>query len=335
MKRRIIFSMIIVATIVGGFFYVRAQIYFSHGDKNQNVIFEIKKGEGNAQIADNLERDGIISWKLYFLAYLKSQDLLNKIYPGEYLLNGDMTIPEIVIVITDSKKVFEKVLFKEGWVATQMAEELQLHGFDGDAFLAIVNNPSKELVNQFSVFTDKPEIATLEGYLFPDTYYFAQESTPEGIVKKILNNTETKIDGDLRAEIKKQQKTIFDVIIMASIVEREVSSEEDRAIVSGLFWNRLVIGQALQSDATLSYIFNDKRGAHNLTQTKVDSPYNTYANSGLPIGPVSNPGLSAIKAAIYPKSSQYNYFLSDPETGQTIFSKTFEEHVENKFKYGL
>lgn len=335
MKRRIIFAMIIIIAIVGGFFYVRAQIYFSHGDKSQNIIFEIKKGEGNAQIAANLKENGIISQKLYFLAYLKTQGLLNKIYPGEYLLNSDMTIPEIAVVITDSKKVFERVLFKEGWIAMQMAEELKLHGFDGDAFLAIVNNPAKGLVDQFSVLADKPEIATLEGYLFPDTYYFSKESTPEVIVKKILNNTEIKIDSGLRAEIKKQQKTIFDVITMASIVEREVSSEEDRVIVGGLFWNRLRIGQALQSDATLSYIFNDNRGAHNLTQTKVDSPYNTYANRGLPIGPVSNPGLSAIKATIYPKDSPYNYFLNDPETGQTIFSKTFEEHVENKFKHGL
>jgi UPF0755 protein len=335
MKRRIIFATIIVVAIVSGFFYVRAQIYFSHGDKNQNTIFEIKKGEGNAQIAANLEEGGIISDKFYFLTYLKANGLLNRIYPGEYLLNGDMTIPEIAVIITDSKKVFEKVLFKEGWVATQMAEELQKYGFDSKAFLEIVNNPSKELIAQFSVLADKPEIATLEGYLFPDTYYFAKESTPEGIVKKILNNTETRVNNDLRAEIKKQQKTIFEIITMASIVEREVSSEEDRVLVSGLFWNRLVIGQALQSDATLSYIFNDKRGAHNLTQTKIDSPYNTYANKGLPIGPVSNPGLSAIKATIYPKDSQYNYFLSDPETGQTIFSKTFEEHVENKFKYGL
>jgi len=333
--KKIIILLIIIVIAIGGFFYFRSQIYFSRGIANQNAIFEIKAGEGNAQIAKNLQEDGIISRDVYFLIYLKTHNLLNKIYPGEYLLNGDMTIPEVAIVITNSKKSFERVLFKEGWVATQMADELQARGFDGIEFLNIVDNPTNDLVSQFSILNDKPKEVSLEGYLFPDTYYFSQDSTALGIVKKILNNTESRIDEKLRAEIEKQQKTIFEIITMASIVEREVSSEEDRALVSGLFWNRLSVGQALQSDATLSYIFNDKNDAHSLTQTKIDSPYNTYANRGLPIGPVSNPGLSAIKATIYPKDSQYNYFLSDPKTGKTIFSKTFPEHVENKFKYGL
>ncbi|MDO8240934.1 MAG: endolytic transglycosylase MltG [Candidatus Moranbacteria bacterium] len=335
MKKISIALIIIAITVSSGFFYLRSQIYFSHGAQNQNSLFEIKKGEGSAQIATNLKEKGIISGKVYFWFYLKTNNLLDKIYPGEYLLNGDMTIPEVAAIITNPKKVFEQVLFKEGWTAAQMAEQLQAHGFDGQAFLEIVNKPSQDLISQFSVLSDKPKLASLEGYLFPDTYYFAKEATPEGIVKKILNNTEIKFDSNLRAEIKKQSKTIFDVLIMASIVEREVSTDADRALVSGLFWNRLKIGQALQSDATLTYIFGDKEGAHSLAQTKTDSPYNTYANPGLPIGPVSNPGLSAIKATIYPKDSQYNYFLSDPKTGQTIFSATFPEHVANKNKYGL
>ena len=335
MKKSIVSIIIVVVAVIGGFFYLRSQIYFSHGVQSQNSLFEIKKGEGNAQIAANLEDKGMIDGKIYFWLYMKTHGLLNQIYPGEYLLNGNMTIPEIAVVITNPKKVFEQVLFKEGWTAVQMGDELQVHGFDSKAFLEIVNKPSQELLAQFGVLSDKPRTASLEGYLFPDTYYFAKEATPDGIVKKILNNTEVKIDNDLRAEIKKQNKTIFDVITMASIVEREVSTDSDRALVSGLFWNRLKIGQALQSDATLSYILNDKEGAHSLAQTKIDSPYNTYANKGLPIGPVSNPGLSAIKATIYPKDSQFNYFLSDPKTGQTIFSVTFPEHVANKNKYGL
>jgi len=335
MKKKIIVLLIITAVAVGGFFYFRAQVYFSHGTQKQNSVFEIKKGEGNTQIATNLQNKGIISNKIYFWFYLKTHDLLNKVYPGDYLLNGEMTIPEIAVIITNPKKVYEKVLFKEGWTAKQMAEELKNHGFDDATFLNMVNNPSQDILSQFSVLADKPKSATLEGYRFPDTYYFSHEATPEGILKKILNNTEVKIDTDLRTEIKKQGKSIFDIITMASIVEREVKTDEDRILVSGLFWNRIAVGQALQSDATLSYIYNDKVDAHSLAQTKVDSPYNTYQNKGLPIGPVANPGLSSLSAAIYPKNSVYNYFLSDPQTGQTIFSKTFEEHVANKTKYGL
>ncbi len=335
MKKKLIILLVIIMVIVGGFFYFRTQVYFSHGAQTQSGVFEIQKGEGNAQIAANLQDKGIISNKIYFWFYLKTHNLLNKVYPGDYLLNGDMTIPEIAVIITNPKKVYEKVLFKEGWTMKQMAEELKSHGFDDAAFLNMANNPSQDILSQFSVLADKPKSATLEGYLFPDTYYFSREATPEGILKKILNNTEVKINNDLRAEIKKQGKLIFDIITMASVVEREVSTTEDRALVSGLFWNRIAVGQPLQSDATLSYIYNDKIDAHSLEQTKVDSPYNTYQNKGLPIGPVANPGLSSINAAIYPKNSPYNYFLSDPQTGQTIFSKTFEEHVDNKVKYGL
>jgi UPF0755 protein len=152
-------------------------------------------------------------------------------------------------------------------------------------------------------------------------------------LKKILNNTELRIGNGLRAEIEKQEKSIFEIITMASIVEREVGNEKDRNVVSGIFWNRLEIGQALQSDATLSYVLEDKVDSHSLEQLKLESPYNTYLYKGLPAGPVSNPGLSAIKASIHPEKTNFFYFFTAGE--ETIFSKTFEEHVANRNKYGI
>lgn len=333
MKKFIISLLFLVAAGVAGFFYLRTQVYFSHGSQEGNSVFKIEKGEGGTMIAENLEKQGIISNKLYFLIYLKTKDLSSQIYPGEYLLNGGMTIPEIVVIITNPEKVYEKVLFKEGWTAKQMAEELKTYGFDGEAFLRLAEKPSQEIIDQFPVLADRPKDAGLEGYLFPDTYYFSREATPEGILKKILNNTETKIDKSLRSEIEKQGKSIFKIITMASIVEREVGNEKDRKVVSGIFWNRLEIGQALQSDATLSYILNDNVDAHSLEQTKIDSPYNTYVNTGLPVGPVSNPGISAIEASVYPEKTNFFYFFTAKE--ETIFSKTFEEHVANRNKYGI
>ena len=332
MKKIIIF-LVIIAISAGSFFYVRTQMYFSHGTQKQNSVFRIEKGEGGIQIGENLQKEGIISSKIYFWLYLKSKDMSSKIYPGDYLLSGEMSIPEIAVIITNPKKVYEKVLFKEGWTAKQMAEELEGHGFDGEVFLKLVEKPSQEIINQFPVLADKPKIASLEGYLFPDTYYFSREATPEGILKKILNNTEMRIGDGLRTEIKKQGKTIFDILIMASIVEREVGDKEERKTVSGIFWNRLEIGQALQSDATLSYVLEDKVDSHSLEQLKLDSPYNTYLYKGLPAGPVSNPGISAIEAAIYPEKTNFFYFFTAGE--QTIFSKTFEEHVANRNKYGI
>ena len=314
---------------------MRAQIYFSHGSRQENTVFEIKKGDGNAQISANLKEAGLISGDWYFYGYVRMYGFLNKFMPGKYLLNGNMTIPEIVVILTNPQKAYEQVLFPEGWTAKQMADELSVHGFDGSAFLALANNPPQDIVSQFGALSDKPKSASLEGYLFPDTYYFSKEATPEGILRKILSNTENKITVGMESAMRSQNKTIFEILTMASIVEKEVKSNNDRALVSGLFWNRLAAGQALQSDATLTYFLNDMQGAHTLAQTKINSPYNTYLNKGLPIGPISNPGMSAINAAIYPKDSQYNYFLSDPTTGKTIFAKSFEEHVANKTKYGL
>jgi UPF0755 protein len=336
MKKKILAGLFLFLLILGiGFFYFRSQIYFSHGELKKNTIFEIKKGESTSEIGKDLFKRGIIHNQLYFLAYFAINRNTKAIYPGEYLISGDLTIPEIAAVVTNPKKVYEKVLFKEGWTAKLMAGELDAHGFSGQEFLAIVDQPSQDIISQFKVLSDKPQPRSLEGYLFPDTYYFSKEATTDGIMKKILSNTENKIDDSLLGEIKKQGKTIFDIITMASIVEKEVSTDEDRAIVSGLFWNRIAAGQPLQSDAPLSYILDDKNSQHSIAETKLDSPYNTYANKGLPLGPISNPGLSAIRAAVYPKDSPYNYFLSDPKTSKTVFSKTFEEHVANRQKYGL
>ena len=137
----------------------------------------------------------------------------------------------------------------------------------------------------------------------------------------------------MRADISKQNKSIYDVITMASLIEKEVRTAEDMKIVSGIFWDRIKYGLPLQSDATLSYVLDDKIGGHTIEQTKIDSPYNTYKYRGLPPGPIANAGLNAIQAAINPIYTDYVYFLSEPEGGKTIYSKTLDEHNANKNKY--
>ena len=335
-KKSIIIIILILLAIIAGFFYFRHQIYFSHGDKNSSGIFNIEKGEGGSVVASNLKKGGIISQKTYFLIYLKTHNLLNKIYPGAYLLKGNMTIPEVAVMITNPQKVFISVTFPEGWTAQQMSERLSAKGFDGSSFLELVKNPPKEIISQFSVFPDKPAKASLEGYLFPDTYNFSKEATPEGILKKILNNTELKITEDIKKEIATQKKSIFQILTMASILEKEVNNIKDFKIVSGIFWKRITVGQALQSCATLAYILGVNKDQYSYQDTQVESPYNTYKYAGLPPGPISNPGMNAINAAVYPEKTDYNYFLTDPKnSSNTVYSKTYQEHVANKVKFGL
>lgn len=336
LKQKIGLIIVIIIVAGAGFFYVRNQIYFSHGTQSSSKIFNIAKGEGNSAIAANLQTEGLISQKIYFWFYLKTHNLLNKIYPGTYLLNGNLTIPEIVTIITNSQKVFVSVTFPEGWTAQQMADRLDANGFDGKAFLNLVKNPSEDIVSQYSVFSDKPAKASLEGYLFPDTYNFSKDATPEGILKKILNNTDLKINADIKNEIASQKKSVFQILTMASILEKEVSSVEDFKIVSGIFWNRIAAGQALQSCATLAFVLGKNKEQYSLVDTQVKSPYNTYLNKGLPPGPISNPGINTILAALNPTNTDYNYFLTDPKNkSNTVYAKTYAEHVANKQKFGL
>jgi len=150
----------------------------------------------------------------------------------------------------------------------------------------------------------------LEGFLFPDTYQFPLRISGEEVVKKMRDNFEKKLTPELREEIEKQGKTIFEIITMASLIEKEVKTKEEKELASGILWKRLEIGMPLQADAAPE----------------------TYERQGLPEKPICNPGLESILAAVYPKSSGYWYYLSTPE-GETIFSKTLEEHNYAKSKY--
>ena len=148
----------------------------------------------------------------------------------------------------------------------------------------------------------------------------------------MLDNFDKKVTSDIRREIERQKKTLFEIITMASLIEKEVRTEEDRSVVSGILWKRLSIGMALQVDATIVYITGKNTTRISSEETKINSPYNTYRRPGLPPGPIANPGLSAIHAAIYPKESPYLYYLSTPD-GNTIFSRTLEEHNKAKSRY--
>lgn len=192
---------------------------------------------------------------------------------------------------------------------------------------------------RFTFLKDKPDCASLEGYLFPDTYRLFASSSAEEAVEKMLQNFDNKLTPELRAEIKAQGKTIFSVLTMASIIEKEApinyneKDNDEARIISGIFWHRLKIGQRLESDATLSYLLKDNQPQHSGQELEVDSPYNTYRYKNLPPGPICNPGLVAIKAAIYPISTNYNYFLTTLTTGKVFYARTYEEHLNNKYQY--
>lgn len=318
MKDKIRILLIIICPILlvvfGVILCFNYQVKIPLNKNAQENIFTIKEGEGLEEIAKNLRDEGIINDKLIFTLYIWLGGESKSLQAGKYNLSPSMSIPEIAKKIINGEviKDWVKITIPEGWTNKQIEE--RLIGF-----------------NVIKLGEKLPQ--KKEGFLFPDTYYFHENSSLEEVVKKIEDNFYNKVTTELQDEILKQGRKLYDILIMASILEKEVKSDEDRAIVSGIFWKRLKNNYPLESCATIAYILEVDKWRYSIEDTKIKSPYNTYINIGLPPTPINNPGLSAIKAAIYPKESDYNFFLTDPETGNTIFSKTFEEHNRNKNKY--
>jgi UPF0755 protein len=226
----------------------------------------------------------------------------------------------------------EKVItIIEGWNIKQIDKYLGEQGIKLDQPLAEFK--VRDYQADYDFLTDAPAGADLEGYLFPDTYRIYASTTADGIVRKMLSNFESKVSPEMIKEIGRQQKTLHQIVTMASIVEKEVTSKNDMKIVAGIFWDRIKNGQALESCATLAYVLGENKTQYTYEDTRIASPYNTYLHRGLTPGPIANPGLNAISAAIYPTYTNYNYFLSRPDTKETVFSETYEEHTRNKQKY--
>ena len=200
---------------------------------------------------------------------------------------------------------------------------------------SVTNSPS-DFTEQQDILSGIPSGKGLEGYLFPDTYRFRKDADAKTIsetmiitLKRRLAENNIIIPDHL---VMQNGMTFHQVITLASIVEREVRSKEDMAHVAGIFLTRFKIGMALQADSTVNFVTGKLDASVSITDSHVDSPYNTYKYLGLPPGPISNPGMNAIQAVLNPVASNDLYFLTTP-AGQVIYSKTFDEHVANKYKY--
>lgn len=290
------------------------------------VIFKVEKGQSAETIANNLVSEGLIENPFIFRLYVFFAVSQYALKTGEYELSPAMSIREIadVIVLGGVNEIL--VTIPEGFSLKQIEERLVSAGLIKSGQLVSF----KYSDNISPILSDKPKSASLEGYLFPDSYRFFKDADPSDIIGKMIDNLDKKLAPDLKLSIKNSGYTTYEILTMASLVEKEIKNETDGSTVAGILWKRLEAKVPLQVDATLIYI----TGRNEIFQAdkKINSPYNTYYYRGLPKGPIANPGLSAIKAAIFPKSSPYWYYLSAKD-GSTIFSKTLEEHNRNKTTY--
>lgn len=339
LKKKVLSIAFVFSLLAFGLF--ANEIYLPHPSFKGSKSILISHGLGLRQIAETLKKNGIIRSKWTFVIYVSLRDRVSYLKPGDYVFGG-ASIKKIVDDLVRGGTNEKSITIPEGWTIKEIAEYLEKENIVSKTEFEKLTDKkgAKIFMPNFDFLKDGPGDRGLEGYLFPDTYRIFKDSGTEDIVIKMLENFDKKLSPELRAEISKQKKSIFETVIMASMIEKEIVSDEDRAIVSGILWKRLENNIGLQVDATIVYIKNQKTKDERLklnekisiADTKIESPYNTYKYRGLPYGPISNPGLSAIKAAIYPKESPYFYYLSTRD-GKTIFSKTLEEHNETKTKY--
>jgi len=312
--------------------FVWQGIYLPKNPLGKEKIFAIGKGEGVREISFHLEKEGLIKSRLFFRIYVLSKGVSRNLQAGDYSLSPSMTIPEIAKKIVSGEVIKEKITILEGWNLRDIAYYFENKGISySKEFLEITK---EDFSKDFDFLKDKPKNLDLEGYLFPDTYYI-QHKELEEIVKRMLENFDKKLTPELREEISRQGKTIFEIVTMASMLEKEVKTSEDKKdkkLVSGILWKRLENGIPLQVDATITFITGKKTTGISIEDLQIDSPYNTYKYKGLPLGPICNPGLDSILAAISPEESNFWYYLSTPE-GETIFNKTLEKHNIAKEKY--
>jgi len=192
-----------------------------------------------------------------------------------------------------------------------------------------------EIFEKNGMFSKKTFVSAAEGeegYLFPDTYRFYKDAVPQDIVLKMKENFLKKITKDILNEIAVQKKTLNEIIIMASILEEEVKSTEDRKVVAGILWKRLDLDMALNVDSALTYIFGKASAELTESDLKIDSRYNTYRYRGLPPTPLSNPGTDAVSAAMNPTKTKYFYYLTGKD-GKTYYAETLDGHALNKRRY--
>lgn len=323
MKKELkLFSLILLFLLT---VFILQGIYLPLELESEEKIFSVNKGDSVFKIANNLKEENLIKDPFFFNLYVFLIGKNKSLQAGEYLIESPVSTKEIAQKMAEGDALKEReITIVEGWTIKDIAEYFEKEEiFDSNRVI----EKSNSLELDFDFLEND-----LEGYLFPDTYRIYRDDTIESVFEKMLGNFKKKVTQGLKEEIEKQERPISDIIKMASMIEKEVIDFEDKRIVAGILWKREKVNMPLQVDATINYITGRKGFDITKEEKKIDSPYNTYKYAGLPEGPICNPGLESIKSALDPKESEFWYYLSKPE-GDTVFSRTLEEHNTNKAKY--
>jgi UPF0755 protein len=331
----------------------QAELSSPAGDSATPVTFVVAQGETATAVAQRLQEQGLVVSADVFRRYMAYKGLDASLQAGTYTLRATMTIPELAEALQVGSVDAVTVTIVEGWRAEQIGWLLEQRGLmRSDDFLAEVRSGQYD----YPWLASKPAGASLEGFLFPDTYQFPTVTTPTEVVSRLLANFGERAASEIEANLAGRQLfdigtgsyrplTVYDVVTLASIIEREAVVPQERPIIASVYFNRLnpsyvnETALRLNSDPTVQYA----KGYDATTQNwwnpmvpgegqTVDSPYNTFRVQGLPPGPISNPGLASIQAVLHPATTNYLYFQAVGD-GSHVFAATLEEHLRNQEKY--
>lgn len=296
----------------------------STGSDAKAVIVRVRPGMDASAIASMLEEEGVIRSSEHFRWFNRLYVVDKKLQAGDYLLSTDMSLSQIVERLQHGRVEPISVMFPEGLHLRQIADTLADKGLvDRERFLEVARDET--LVYGSNSPIPKP-VASLEGYLFPDTYLFAPTMTEEQIVRIMADRFVEVALPLLQETAAPLELSIHEVVTLASIVEKEALFRREQSTIASVFFNRLAINMPLQADPTVAYLFDEHRSRLLFADLEIPSPYNTYRNRGLPPGPIASPGLHAIQAVLRPERTDYMYFVGRGD-GTHVFTRTFNEHV--------
>lgn len=330
---RVVFATLVLALCVG--IGVVSALYWAlhraQGSSNQVVTVQVRPGTSVAGIATWLERRGMIDNATLFRLDARLQNLGGKLKIGDYDLRRNMSIDQMIAALQVYHSQMISVTIPEGMRKEQIARILQARGISGREFLQESLHPDLHV----AILADKPRGATLEGYLFPSTYFVPPSYTGRQFAAYMVRVLDRKFAPSMRADAAAQHRTIFDVLTLASIVEREARVPQERPLIAGVYMNRLRQGMSLYADPTIQYVVGRPGNwwpVLTTDQLRTPSPYNTYLHGGLPPGPIANPGFASIEAALHPQSTPDLYFVA-MGNGRHAFERTLAQHNIDACKY--
>lgn len=296
----------------------------------------IENGDSVQSVATKLRSEKIVRSETVVKVAYRLFGAGEHVYPGTVIIGQSCSIRCVIREITSAQPSIVRLRLTEGQDIRDLAAILESKKIGTTADLislvgvpAIVPTKHADFASEFSFLASTPKNISLEGYLFPDTYDFSAGVTPEQVVRTMLKNFDRRVTSEMRERAVKQGRTLHEVVTMASILDLEVRGTEDQRMVADILWRRISRGMGLQVDSSVKYL-TKSAGVFTTKQERATvSLWNTYKFKGLPLGPIGNPGISAIEAALSPKPNDYWFYLTSPD-GTVHYARTLEEHVSNK-----